>query len=215
MNRLFEELKERRFWRVLLAYPSVTFVLLQAIEFFINHYGFDDRLLTATILAAIALLPAAMIWNWRHGEEGEQPFVRSEQIFYLVSLVAVSVLVSWYWKVTPARSEAQPVASTVAPLIAVMPFEIQGDEQDLQYLGDGIAENLINWLSSVPGVRVVSRNASFRERDNANDPKALAGLLGADQVITGSLRVVDGKVETSVSMMKSNLTKTSASSKGE
>ena len=71
MIRVFEELKERRFWRVLIAYPSVTFVLLQAVEFFINHYDIDKRLLSATILAAIVLLPAAMIWNWRHGEAGE------------------------------------------------------------------------------------------------------------------------------------------------
>ncbi|MFT5138514.1 MAG: TolB-like protein/Tfp pilus assembly protein PilF [Lysobacterales bacterium] len=204
MNRLFEELKERRFWRVLLAYPSVTFVLLQAVEFFINHYGFDDRLLTATILAAIALLPAAMIWNWRHGEEGEQAFVRSEQAFYLLSLIAVSVLVTWYWKATPAAIQAQPLAQIEVPLIAVMPFEIEGEESDLQYLGDGIAENLINWLSSVPGVRVVSRNASFRERDNANDPKALAGLLGANQVLAGNLRIVGDQIETSVAMVATN-----------
>ena len=37
--------RERRIWRVLVAYPSVTFIWLQAVEFFINNYGVDQRLL--------------------------------------------------------------------------------------------------------------------------------------------------------------------------
>ena len=201
MGRVFEELKERRFWRVLIAYPSVTFVLLQAVEFFINHYGFDDRLLTATILAASALLPAAMIWNWRHGEEGEQPFVRSEQVFYAVSVVLVIVVVGWYWQVTPAAIRIQPAPQTELPLIAVMPFEIRGEGAELQYLGDGIAESLVNWLSSVPEVKVISKTASFRLREMANDPKALADSLGVDQVIVGSLEIMNGRLRTSVSLL--------------
>jgi len=48
MTKLLNELGERRIWRILVAYPSVTFVLLQAIEFFINNYGLDSRYLAAT-----------------------------------------------------------------------------------------------------------------------------------------------------------------------
>ena len=45
MHRLLTQLKERRIWRVLIAYPSVVFVLLQAVEFFINNYDLDGRYL--------------------------------------------------------------------------------------------------------------------------------------------------------------------------
>lgn len=53
-------------------------MLLQAVEFFINNYGLDARWLTATIIAGIVLFPAAVLWNWRHGEIGEQAFLGSE-----------------------------------------------------------------------------------------------------------------------------------------
>jgi len=51
MTKLLNELKERRIWHVLVAYLSVIFVLLQAIEFSINNYGLDGRYLTATLVA--------------------------------------------------------------------------------------------------------------------------------------------------------------------
>jgi hypothetical protein len=47
MQHLITELKERRIWRVLVAYPSLVFVVLQVVEFFVNNYDLDARLLTA------------------------------------------------------------------------------------------------------------------------------------------------------------------------
>ena len=43
MRNLLSELKERRFWRVLVAYPSLAFVRLQVVEVFINNYELDAR----------------------------------------------------------------------------------------------------------------------------------------------------------------------------
>ena len=78
MTDLVTAFRERRIWRVLVAYPSVTFIWLQAVEFFINNYGFDERLLTVSLIVAIVLFPAAVVWNWAHGEEGSQSFSKAE-----------------------------------------------------------------------------------------------------------------------------------------
>ncbi|MGI9233025.1 MAG: hypothetical protein ACR2RD_05280, partial [Woeseiaceae bacterium] len=78
MQRFVQELKDRRIWRVLVAYPGVAFVLLEAIEFFVSNYGLDQRSLTVGLILAIGLFPAAVVWNWRHGEEGQQAFSRTE-----------------------------------------------------------------------------------------------------------------------------------------
>ena len=78
MRDFLDQLIQRKIWRTLVAYPSVSFVLLQAAEFLINNYDLDARFLTATFIACGAFLPVALIWNWNHGETGTQAFGKTE-----------------------------------------------------------------------------------------------------------------------------------------
>jgi len=201
VNQFFSQLRERHIWRVVVAYPSVTFVLLQAIEFFINHYGLDERTLSLTIVVAIVLFPAAVIWNWRHGEAGAQAFSRGELSVYAVSAVAAVLAASWYWQMAPqpmpTRAEALPPART----IAVMPFENAAGDAEVQFLCDGIAESLINWLATIPDIHVVSKGAAFRLREHTDDTERLARELGVDSVIRGRLELVANQVVVSAAMV--------------
>lgn len=198
---LLVELKQRRIWRVLLAYPGLVFVILQVVEFFINNYGLDHRFLTASIIGAVVLLPAAVLWNWRHGEEGRQRIKSLEVAAYAVSGLATIVAVGWYWSMAPAA--IIPVADDlpVARSIAVLPFENAGDDADVQYLCDGIAESLINWLATVPGVKVISWSAALRFREHAGDTARLFEELGVDSLVRGQLERRGDEVIVSASLV--------------
>jgi len=187
MQRFVQELKDRRIWRVLVAYPSVAFVLLEAIEFFVSNYGLDERSLTVGLLLAIGLFPAAVVWNWRHGEEGQQAFSRTEVGSYVVFGVAAVAAAGWYLKNSPAPSDVYSGADAPVTSIVVLPFENASGNEDLTYLTQGISENLINWLASLPGIRVVSKSAAFRYSGDAFENEALVREFGADSVIRGSL----------------------------
>ncbi len=201
MQHLITELKERRIWRVLVAYPSLVFVALQVVEFFVNNYNLDARLLTATIVAAIVLLPAAFIWNWRHGEVGTQPFSKGEATVYAMSAIVAFAAVGWYWGSTPASNRTLAQHFEPARSVAVMPFENAADDANVQYLCDGIAESLINWLATIPNVKVVSKGASFRLRDDIDDIEKLASALGVDSVIRGKLELIGDQVVVSASLV--------------
>jgi TolB-like protein len=200
MRNLLNELKERRFWRVLVAYPSLAFVLLQVVEFFINNYELDARYLTASMIAAAVLLPAAIVWNWRHGEAGEQAFSTPEVLTYVANFAIASVAVAWYWSVTPPQFRDQ-LSTVAARTIAVMPFEVSSGNDDLQYLGDGIAESLINWLARAPDISVVAKTASFRERGNDAGHEKLASALHADALLLGELEANDEYVSVSAALI--------------
>lgn len=189
MGGLIEQFRERRIWRVLIAWPSVAFVLLQAIEFFINNYDFDTRFLTAGMIVAIGLFPAGIVWNWRHGEVGRQQFSGAELSSYAVFAVATLIAAIWYWQATPATVQPNVRHTVAARSVVVLPFENASGDEELRYLSDGIAENLINWLSGIPGLRVVSKTASFRFAETPFQDGALRQEFGVDSAIRGKLDV--------------------------
>lgn len=187
VQRFVQQLRDRRIWRVLVAYPSVAFVLLEAIEFFTSNYGLDTRALTVGLIIAIVLFPAAFIWNWLHGEEGRQEFTGYELSSYFVIGVAALVAAGWYLKTSAAPAQVHAATGETVTSVVVLPFENVTGNEELTYLTEGISENLINWLASVPGIRVVSKSAAFRYRGDAFDNEALTQEFGADSAIRGSL----------------------------
>ena len=199
MGGLLEQFRERRVWRVLVAWPSVAFVLLQAIEFFINNYDLDTRFLTAGMIVAIGLFPAGIVWNWRHGEAGRQQFSGIELSSYAVFGIATLIAATSYWRATPATIEPVASQAVAARSVVVLPFENDTGNEELRYLSDGIAENLINWLSGLPGLRVVSKTASFRFAETPFQDGALQQAFGVDSAIRGKLEVHNDNIVISAS----------------
>jgi TolB-like protein/tetratricopeptide (TPR) repeat protein len=200
MGGLLEQFRERRVWRVLVAWPSVAFVLLQAIEFFINNYDLDARFLTAGMIVAVGLFPAGVVWNWRHGEAGRQPFAVAEVSAYVVLAAATMMATLWYWRVTPEIVEPVARQTMAAQSIVVLPFENASGNEELRYLTDGIAENLINWLSGFPDIRVVARTASFRFAESGAGIEKLQQEFGVDSAIYGRLELVGENLVVSASL---------------
>lgn len=201
MGGFLREFRQRRVWRVLVAYPGVAFVTLEAVKFFIDNYGLDARALTATIIVAAGLLPAALLWNWRHGEAGHQQVTRGEIGAYAVIGAATLCAVAWFWSAAPRQLPLADAPKTPARSIAVLPFVNASGDETVQYLCDGIAESLTNWLASVPDIRVVAKSAAFRQRDKIEDITAIAAALGVDSVVRGRLETVDGSVVVSASLV--------------
>jgi TolB-like protein/Tfp pilus assembly protein PilF len=82
-----------------------------------------------------------------------------------------------------------------------MPFENAAGDDDVQFLCDGIAESLINWLATVDDIKVISKSAAFRLREHANDTAKIADALGVDGVIRGKLERVGDQVVVSTSFV--------------
>jgi serine/threonine protein kinase/Tfp pilus assembly protein PilF len=71
--------------------------------------------------------------------------------------------------------------------IAVLPFANVGKDPKTEYLSDGITESLINSLSQLPNLTVMSRNTVFRYKDQATDPQRMGHDLGVRAILTGRL----------------------------
>ncbi|MCZ6770261.1 MAG: protein kinase, partial [Acidobacteria bacterium] len=73
--------------------------------------------------------------------------------------------------------------------IAVLPFENLSQDPELAYLSDGIAESIINSLSQLSDLKVISRASSFRYRGADIDPQAAGNALGVRALVMGRVLV--------------------------
>ncbi len=72
--------------------------------------------------------------------------------------------------------------------IAVMPFADMSPGKDQDYFCEGMAEELINGLMTIPGLRVAARSSAFRFKGQVEDVRRIGEALNVKTVLTGSVR---------------------------
>lgn len=83
---------------------------------------------------------------------------------------------------------ALPRADAVAKSIAVLPFANMSADPDQEYFSDGLAEEIINLLAHIPGLKVIARTSAFAFRGKQQDIRGIADALGVTHVLEGSVR---------------------------
>ncbi len=102
-------------------------------------------------------------------------------------LVAVVALSMRYgpWN----QPAAQPSTVAIADKsIAVLPFTDMSEKKDQEYFADGMAEEIIDLLVKIPGLKVVSRTSSFQFKGKTQDLRSIGTQLGVAYVLQGSVR---------------------------
>ena len=72
--------------------------------------------------------------------------------------------------------------------VAVLSFSDMSLAGDQQYFADGMAEELLSQLSTIPNLQVVSRQASFAFKGQRIDPREIGRKLQVSHIIAGSVR---------------------------
>jgi eukaryotic-like serine/threonine-protein kinase len=81
--------------------------------------------------------------------------------------------------------------------VAVLPFANASGDPNTEYLSDGITEGVIDRLSGLPNLKVISRTSAFRYKRRDVEPQQVAKQLGVEALVTG--RVVQRGDDLSVS----------------
>jgi TolB-like protein/tetratricopeptide (TPR) repeat protein len=72
--------------------------------------------------------------------------------------------------------------------IAVLPFKDTSPQKDLDYLCDGITDEMIEALSQISGLRVTARGSAFQFKNKNEDVRAVGSKLGVEAVLEGTVR---------------------------
>src|SRR5580704_13914332 len=74
------------------------------------------------------------------------------------------------------------------PSIAVLPFANMGADKENEYFSDGLAEEIINCLAQIPGLKVTARTSAFAFKGKTEDIRKIAGALSVATILEGSVR---------------------------
>jgi len=88
----------------------------------------------------------------------------------------------------PGPAPAIPAAGAGTKSIAVLPFANMSADPDQEYFSDGLAEEIINLLAHIPGLKVIARTSAFAFRGKEQDIRGIASALGVTHVLEGSVR---------------------------
>jgi TolB-like protein/Flp pilus assembly protein TadD/predicted Ser/Thr protein kinase len=87
------------------------------------------------------------------------------------------------------------------PSIAVLPFANMSADKEDEYFSDGLAEEIINELAQVSGLKVIARTSSFAFRGKEQDVRGIAGALGVAHILEGSVRKAGGRIRVTAQLI--------------
>ena len=109
-----------------------------------------------------------------------------------LALAAAYILAEKVWVHRRTTSDAQVAAGPSEAIsdksIAVLPFADMSEKKDQEYFADGMAEEVLDLLAKVPGIRVIGRTSSFQFKGKNEDLRTIGSTLGAAYVVEGSVR---------------------------
>jgi serine/threonine protein kinase/Tfp pilus assembly protein PilF len=88
------------------------------------------------------------------------------------------------------------------PSIAVLPFANLSADPDQEYFSDGLAEEIINALTQVSGLKVIARTSAFAFKGKNEDIRKIAETLGVTNVLEGSVRRAGGRIRVTAQLIQ-------------
>jgi len=203
---LFEELKRRKVFKVGGAYLVLAWLGVQVASTVLPIFGAPVWVLRVLILVIALGFPLAVVMAWLfeatpEGLKVDKPGAGSKRVIGTATAIAL-LAVTWYFIGQPAVRgfDAKPAAAAAAPVpaakpdappersIAVLAFVDMSPKQDNEYLGDGIAEEILDALAKIDGLKVAGRTSSFHYKGRNMDLRVIGKELGVATVLEGSVQ---------------------------
>jgi adenylate cyclase len=150
-----------------------------------------DTVWSNTVVSDDALATCIQELRKALGDDAKQPRYIETRHRYGYRFVAK---LSHLEGVQPAAPAPDPTA------IAVLPFADMSPERDQDYFCEGLAEELIDALTHVDGLRIVARTSSFQFRDPGMDVREVGRRLGVGALLEGSVRKAGDRVRITVQL---------------
>ena len=168
-NTFFSELKRRKVYSLAIGYVVGGWALAQGIAQVLPVFDIPNWVVRLLVVLIVLGFPVALTLSWffdftRYG------IVRTPD------------------RAPQARIDAVDPSTSQERSIAVLPFKDLSAGPERDYLGEGIAEEILTALSKVDNLRVAARRSSFWFKDRDAELSEVASKLNVEHVVEGSIR---------------------------
>jgi len=230
MKKFFQEIKRRHVYKIATGYVVLSWVLIQVVQTLDEVYEFSAAITRGVATSLIIGFPVAVVVAWlyditpggiirtRAARDSElEPMSRVDMLlgsvfivlFFGFSYVAIRLLV-----ISPdentANSDSIPAVAEVArpPLndksIAILPLLNLSPDREDSYFAAGVHAELLNQMSKISELRVLSRSAVMRFQDSLLSPSEVARQLNVSNVVEGSVRFANDRVRVSIQLVQAS-----------
>jgi TolB-like protein len=219
LSRFWQELKRRKVIYVITVYASASFVIIELVNNVLEPLNLPENLSTIVIIALTVAFPIVVILSWifdvtPKGLEKTRPVEMVEErkgevvvtssawrIATYVSVVIIAGLILFNIFSRPGISDQ---VMDYGKSIAVLPFVNDSPDQENEYFINGTMESILNNLSKIKVLRVVSRSSVEQYRDTIVPIPEIARAMMAGYILEGSMQKIGQRIRITLQLIDQN-----------
>jgi TolB-like protein/Tfp pilus assembly protein PilF len=210
VRSFLSELRHRKVLRTAMGYALLTAAAVEFTDIITPILGLPDGVLPAVIKIALVGFPIVVVLSWFfdlesgsvvRGTASPGPVAASGTNIISILLIGVLGIAVAYLSYRLYGESQDPLELAHGKSIAVLPFASIAAEEDAEtaYFSDGVAEEILNALSKVEGLRVAARTSSFTFRDSS--AREVGEALNVSVMLEGTVRRAGDNLRLSVSLV--------------
>ena len=219
MKTFFEELKNRRVYRVAIAYAIAGSATVQVVGTVLPIFHAPDWAQQLFVVLVALGFPFALVLAWSFDVEagtikktgagpGGTAVANRRRVWIVAAVGSVIAMLGlgayWFWHpwTTDLHLEPGAAPAIVEKSIAVLPFENLSYDKQNAYFADGVQDEILTNLARVADLKVISRTSVMQYKSGAQrNLRDIAKTLGVSHVVEGSVQRSAGRVHVSAQLI--------------
>ena len=219
MKTFFQELKNRRVYRVALGYAVAGSAIVQVVGTVLPIFHAPDWAQQLFVVLVALGFPFALVLAWSFDVEAGtikkaragrgSAAVANRRRAWVVAAVGLVIAMFglgayWFWHPWTTDLHLQPAAgpAIVEKSIAVLPFENLSDDKQNAYFADGVQDEILTDLAKIADLKVISRTSVMQYKTGAKrNLREIAKALGVAHVVEGTVQRTGNRVRVSAQLI--------------
>jgi TolB-like protein/Tfp pilus assembly protein PilF len=202
LSQFWQELKRRKVVRVITVYAAAAFVILELTDIVAPSLGLPDWTLNLVIILLVVGFIIAVIVSWIYDVAPDGGLVKtdtaepvkdekkpvSSNTWKIASYISFVVIITLLILNVISRDGPMGENNSADKSIAVLPFKSLSEDQEKQYLADGVMEAILLHLFKIEDLRVIQSASVEKYRDRTHTLSEIASDLNVNYILDGSFQ---------------------------